>query len=205
MNERFQELLPWYVNGTLSDDERQWMDGFLAEHPEARAEADWFASLKTKVQESAPAVPETIGLARTMQLIHGDQPTWSERISAFFGDFGMRPSLVLAGLALVAVQSAVMLNMLVGEKQDTVGWRANGAIEVKEGPVLKLNFKADAKEEDIRFLLLSVQGDLIGGPGQLGDYYVRVPAGGEQTSLDRLKDNPIVQTAALAPGVPPKH
>ena len=205
MNERFQELLPWYVNGTLSDDERRWMDGYLAEHPEARAEHDWFRSLRQRVQETAPAVPETIGLARTMQLIHGDQPTWSERISAFFGNFGMRPTLALAGLALFAVQSGVILNLLYGEKHETAGWRASGAIEVKEGPVLKLNFKADAKEADIRFLLLSVHGDLIAGPGQLGDYYVRVPAGEEQQSLDRLQANQIVQMAALAPGVPPRE
>jgi len=52
------------------------------------------------------------GLARAMRLIQGDRPTLGERIGAFFGNFGMRPSYAMAGLALVAVQGGVILNLL---------------------------------------------------------------------------------------------
>ena len=37
------------------------------------------------------------------------------------------------------------------------------------GPYLKVNFKADAREADIRLLLVEIHGSLAGGPGQLGD------------------------------------
>ena len=47
-----------------------------------------------------------------MRLIQGDRPTLAERIGAFFGNFGMRPAMALAGLALVAVQGGVILNLL---------------------------------------------------------------------------------------------
>jgi len=50
-----------------------------------------------------------------------------------------------------------------------------------------------------------VQGELAGGPGQLGDYYLRVPAGTEAAALARVQSAPIVQTASLAPGVPPRE
>jgi hypothetical protein len=53
-------------------------------------------------------------------------------------------------------------------------------------------------------LLVSVQGTLAGGPGQLGDYYVRVPAGKEAQAAAKLKDTPIVQAVELAPGIPPR-
>ena len=33
---RFDELLPFYVNGTLSATDRAWVDGYLDEHPTAR-------------------------------------------------------------------------------------------------------------------------------------------------------------------------
>jgi len=71
--------------------------------------------------------------------------------------------------------------------------------------MLKLNIAPDAKEADIRFLLMSVSGDLAAGPGQLGDYYVRVPAGTEEAAKKKLQGNPIVQAVALAPGVPPRE
>ncbi len=200
--ERFEELLPWYVNGTLGEADRAFVERHLAEHPEARPEVDWYQSLQLRVREAAPAVPETIGLARTMQLIRGDQPTLSERIQAFFGNFGMRPALALAGLAVVAVQSGVMLDMMYGAKENEAEIRSLRATRVEEGPLLKINFAADAKEVDMRLLLASVQGQLAGGPGQLGDWYVRVPEGRQQAALDTLKSNPLVLSAALSAGVP---
>ena len=89
MNERFEELLPWYAHGTLGAEDRAWVDAYLEQNPQARGELDWHASLQVRVRENAPTVPPTIGLARAMRLIQGDRPTWSERIGAFFGNFGM--------------------------------------------------------------------------------------------------------------------
>ena len=33
MKSRFDELLPFYVNGTLDDTDRAWVDDYLREHP----------------------------------------------------------------------------------------------------------------------------------------------------------------------------
>lgn len=203
--DRFNELLPWYVNGTISDEDRAWVDTHLSSHPEAQAELAWYRSLQTRMHDNAPAVPTTIGLARTMQLIRGDQPSFSERVTAFFAGFGLRPTAAFAGLAVVAVQAGFILTLLHEPKDDTEGIRARGTIVVTEAPLLKLNFAPDAKEADIRMLLMSVRGDLAAGPGQLGDYYVRVPAGTESVSLAALRANPIVQAATLVPGVPPRE
>lgn len=205
MNERFEELLPWYVNGSLGDEERAFVDTYLKEHPEARSELEWYRSLQKRVQENAPAVPATIGLARAMRLIQGDRPTMAERISAFFGNFGLRPSYAMAAMAILAVQGGVILNLLgdVNDNADEI--RALRAVRVEEGPMLKISFAPDARESDIRMLVVQVQGELAGGPGQLGDYYLRVPAGSEAAALARVQAATIVQAAALAPGVPPRE
>ncbi|MDM0115694.1 hypothetical protein QTI66_26325 [Variovorax sp. J22R133] len=205
MNERFEELLPWYANGSLGAEDRAWVETYLQQHPEAQRELDWYRSLQARVQENAPAVPATIGLARAMRLIQGDRPTFAERIGAFFGNFGMRPSYALAALAVVAVQGGVIMNLLGSVRDNESEIRALHAVRVEEGPMLKVSFAPDAKETDIRMLLVQVQGELAGGPGQLGDYYLRVPAGSEAAALARVKTAPIVQAASLAPGVPPKE
>jgi hypothetical protein len=205
MNERFEELLPWYANGSLGAEDRAWVETYLEQHPEARSELDWYWSLQRRVQENAPTVPATIGLARTMRLIQGDRPTLAERVGAFFGNFGMRPSYAMAALAIVAVQGGVILTMM-GEARDNADEiRAMHAIRVDDGPVLKISFSPDAKESDIRLLVVQVRGELAGGPGQLGDYYLRVPAGSETAALASVKAAPIVQAASLAPGVPPRE
>lgn len=212
MDKRFNELLPWYVNGTLNAEDRAWVDHYLAEHPAARAEVEWHQSLKAQIHESAPKVPATIGLAKTMLLIRGDRPTLAERIMGFIGGIGtgpvaafsMRPALALGMLAVIVAQGGVIFNMMQHADEDAMQIRALQAVRVDEGPLLKVNFAPESKEADIRLLLVSVEGTLAGGPGQLGDYYVRVPAGKEQQFADRLKSSAIVQSVALAPGLPPR-
>lgn len=205
MKQRFDELLPWYANGTLGDEDRAWVEKYLEEHPQARAELDWYRSLSRTLHDSAPAVPETIGLAKAMTLIRGDRPTFAERMSAFFAALGMRPATAFAGLAIFAVQGGVILNMMDAARDDASEIRALRASTVEEGPMLKLNFAPDAKEAEIRHLLMSVQGRLAGGPGQLGDYFVVVPHGKEAAIAEQLKSNPIVAAVSLAPGLPPRE
>jgi hypothetical protein len=204
-NERFEELLPWYANGSLGAEDRAWVDAYLEQNPEARSELDWYRSLQLRVRENHPVVPATIGLARAMQLIKGDRPTLAERVSAFFGSMAMRPSYAMAALALVVVQSGAILSLLGSAREDAQEIRALHAVRVEEAPMLKINFAPDAKEAEIRLLVVQVQGELAGGPGQLGDYYLRVPAGSEAAALARIQSAEIVQAASLAPGVPPRE
>jgi len=206
MNERrFDDMVAFYVNGTLSSEDRAWFESYLSAHPEAASEVEWYRSLQRRIHDNAPAVPATIGLAKAMTLIRGDRPTFAERVSAFFGFLGMRPAMALAGLAIIAVQAGVILQMYNATEDSAGEIRALKASVSKEGPMLKINFAPDAKEADIRHLLMSVQGTLAGGPGQLGDYFVVVPAGKEAAVADQLKSNPIVQAVALAPGLPPRE
>lgn len=196
--DRFNELLPWYVNGTLDEADRVWMEQHLAEHADARDELAWFRSLQTHMQQDVPAVPQTIGLARTMHLIRGDRPTLAERVTGFFASLGMRPSLALAGVALMAVQGGVIHQLMQREPDDTASIRAVGPGQVDPSAVLKLNFVPGTREVDIRLLLVSVQGNVISGPGRLGEYFIRVPQSTEAASLEVLKANRIVGSVAQA-------
>ncbi len=202
--ERFAELAPWYVNGSLSAADRTWVDNYLTQHPEARAELAWFQSLQTRIRESIPEVPATIGLNRVMQRVRADQPTLMQRLGGFVASLSMKPAMSMALAAVVLVQGGIIVNMMKGAQDDESEIRALNAQAVTEGPLVKVNFAPDAKESDIRMLLVSVQGTLAGGPGQLGDYYVRVPAGKEAAAAAKLKGVAIVQAVELAPGIPPR-
>jgi hypothetical protein len=205
VKEHFDELVPWYVNGSLGAEEREWVDRYIAEHPEARAEVDWHHALSQSMKKSALAVPETVGLAKTMALIHRDRPTFSARVTSFFTALGVRPSVAFAGLAVIALQGGMILSLLNPPADDVEGIRTGRVMPTDNRPMLKLNFKPDAKEAEIRHLLMSVQGHLAGGPGQLGDYFVVVPAGKEAAAVRQLESNPIVASVTLAPGLPPRE
>lgn len=205
MKTRFNELLPWYANGTLGESDCAWVDRYLTEHPEARAELEWYHSLAARLQESAPVVPETIGLAKALALINRSQPSFAERVSAFFASFGIRPAIAFAAAAIFAVQGGVIVNLMHSAGDDASEIRALRASVTDDGPMLKINFAPDAREAQIRHLLMTVQGRLAGGPGQLGDYYVIVSKGKEEQIARQLRSDPIVMAVTLVPGLPPRE
>jgi hypothetical protein len=205
--DRFEELLPFYVNGSLQGEDRAWIERHLAEHDDARRALEDCRVLQAQVARSLPQVPETIGLDRVMARIRAEQPGWFDRIAAALGlGGGLKPAAAFAAMGLVVVQAGVIVSLVTGTRDDddVGGLRAPRATAVDEGPLLKVNFAPDAKESEIRHLLVAVQGRLAGGPGQLGDYYVAVPAGREAALAEQLKRSPIVQAVSLAPGLPPR-
>jgi len=213
-NTRFDELLPFYVNGTLPAEDRAWFESQLADDAAARAELEACRAMQAQVAQSLPQVPATIGLDRVMQRIRADQPSWQQRLASLFergfgGVFdrlGVRPAPAFAGLAIIAVQAGVIVALMQPAADDAPGgWRAPKARVVTDAPMLKVNFAPQAQEAEIRHLLMAVQGQLAGGPGQLGDWFINVPAGRETAALAKLQQSPIVQAVALVPGLPPRE
>jgi anti-sigma-K factor RskA len=218
MKARFDELLPFYVNGTLKAEERAEVEAWLRDHPKAEAELRWYQSLSAKLKEDVPAVSSEVGLERALQRIRAERPLLQaarraptpsllERARGWLASLvpqnALRP--VLAGaLAVVAVQVAV-IGGLVGQRDDSSEIRALKAAVTEHGPYLKVNFKADAREADIRLLLVEVRGSLAGGPGQLGDYYLRVPETRFDESERKLKQSGIVEQVAVVDALPAKQ
>lgn len=217
MRDRFEELLPWYANGTLNETDRAWVDEYLRTHPSAAGQLRWYESLQARLREDAPQVSNEIGLDRALARIRAEGPTpraatsgrqsrgsWFDTLRDWFAALTPQPMLrpALAGLAVLAVVQGIVIGQLAGEA-DTTEIRAmkpGGAAE--SGPLFKVNFKADAREVDIRLLLTQVQGELAGGPGQLGDWYVRVPADRFAAAESHLKGSAIVDGVAIVDAVP---
>ncbi len=220
MKTRFDELLPFYVNGTLAEAERTWVDSYLREHPAAAAELGWARSLQSRLLEDVPAVSSEVGLERAMARIQAEKPPakrprqaatlaapkgllarLGEWVSGILPQPVLRPAFVGA-LAVLAVQTVVIVH-LVGEREDdSTQLRAIQGSVVEKGPYLKVNFKTDAREADIRMLLVEVHGSLAAGPGQLGDYYLRISAEQLASATSRLKQSPIVDEVATVDALP---
>jgi GrpB-like predicted nucleotidyltransferase (UPF0157 family) len=216
MKSRFDELLPFYVNGTLTEADRTWVEDYLREHPRANSELAWYRSLQARLRSDVPAVSSEIGLERAMQRIRSDsaqtQPArraassslqrLADWLRAALPQPMLRPALVGAA-AVVAVQTVAIVQLMNQRDDELSQVRALQVGNVAEkGPYLKLNFKPDARESDIRMLLIQSNGTLAAGPGQLGDYYVRVPTAQVAALADTLKANPIVDGVAVVDALP---
>jgi hypothetical protein len=216
MKSRFDELLPFYVNGTASADDRVWIEHYLREHPLAANELNWLRSVQVMTQEEAVPVSSEVGMERAMQRIRAERAqaapapssvstSFVERTRDWLSRMIPQPMLkpALAGaLAVIALQ-AVVITAMVGERDDTSLIRTAPQVNVAEqGVFVKVNFRPDATEADIRMLLLDVQANIASGPGQLGDYYVRVPAWQVDAVTALLSASAIVEGAAVVDALP---
>src|SRR5579871_315178 len=170
MNDRLAELLPWYVNGTLDPADRAWVEAEIARDPAGAAEARWLESLQARIRENQPAVAANVGLDRAMARIRAEaasqvrqsgrtaargatQPGALARLAEWFSGLSMRPALGAAAAIVIVVQAGVMISM----------FRANGELnnEIRAvrpsiaPPVqyLRVTFKPDAREEEIRLAI----------------------------------------------------
>jgi hypothetical protein len=207
------------VNGSLSQEDRQWDDDRLRESPQARALLEWERSLRDGIGADAPQVPDSIGLARTLQRIESEaaaKPTnrlmsWLGRLGIVVppdssarggGGFAMRPAFALALVGVVVLQFGVIGAGVLRSDADVTEIRSDRVVPVADGPLLKLSFTPSATEADLRFALLAVRGSLVGGPGQLGDYYIRVPKGTEVAAQAALQTQSGVASVETVPGLP---
>ena len=217
--DRFDELLPWYVNGTLMNGDRMWMDEFVRLHPEAASELCLQQTLQTTLREDAPAVPADIGLDKLMQrlrqesrVVHtrGFLARFKDALGRFFAGFQLTPAMATA-FAVILVQAGVIGALMLG------GGTREGDLEHEyaqirsiepsvalEGPFLKINFKPDARESDMRFALVSVGGTVVAGPSQLGDYFVKVPATGIEAASNQLRSSSLVESVVVVQSLPNK-
>ena len=214
MKEKFDELLPFYVNDTLDEGDRAWVDAYLREHPKSAAELQWYRTLQETMKRDAPAVSAEVGLDKVMARIRAERapsrapaqqaPSFGQRVRGFLASLTPQPLLrpVLAGALAVGVVQGIVIANLATKPDESSEIRAHRPTVVDPGPFLKVNFKADAREADIRLLLVEVDGSLAGGPGQLGDWYVRIPEARITAAADKLKTSAIIDGVARVDALP---
>lgn len=210
--QRFDELLPWYVNGTLAKADRQFVENYLRENPQAQTELHVTQALRIQVRESVPAIPADLGMEKLLHRVRGEKalmrkpvqaPTLSARLSAFFGGFKFTPAFAGAA-ALVVVQGLVIggLMMQLGDTEESLKRAEYRALNVAPGaaastPLLRISFTAEAREADIRAVLQRLGGTFVGGPTNFGDYLILVdPARIEELSALAAK-TPVVANVTI--------
>ena len=217
---RFDELLPFYVNGTLDEADRAWVEAYLREHPQAAAELDGCRTLQQRIRADVPPVSSEVGMERALARIRREgpapqlprraaQPSLLQRLGDWVATLVPQPVLkpaFAAALAVVAVQGVVIVQM-AGEHDDEASMirSAPPTVVAEQGPYLKVNFKGEARESDIRLLLVEVNGSLAAGPGQLGDYYLRIPAAQADAAAARLRTSTIVDAVAVVDALPARQ
>ncbi len=202
MDEKFEDWLPWYVNGTLGAKERTEMDRYLAANPEARSEALLFERTAEAMSRDADRVPTDLGLAKTLaknsahranRKSGDDAANWYEAAKRWLGTSWLQPAFVLS-ITLLGAQSL----WLIYDRSDHP-MRGQSATELRvrsdQVSFLRVSFMPTATEGEIRLLIAGGRAKIVSGPGDNGEYLIAVPNIDAVRLLDTLRNSRVVATA----------
>jgi anti-sigma factor RsiW len=165
MTEHPSEILPWYVNGSLNDAERELVKTHLATCAACQEEVVALESLQRNVKcmDSDAQSPGELGLARLKRRLRSETDTAETQSPRRW----LRPTLA-AACVMIVLQAGLIWNMNHESRQD---------MQLLSGPVaadIQVRFASHASEEQIRLLLQSIHGQIVDGPSALAIYHIRI-------------------------------
>lgn len=203
-------MLASYVNGTLPDDERREVERQLSANPEYQQELAFQETLQRLIRNGVPPTPPDFGLEKALARIRTNpvpakppkpisEPGWLAR---FLG-IGYPPRLVYAlGLLVIVVQTGVIGRLALEDGGGYSETRARSTVAPAAGPFIKVSFKPEATEAEMRFLLVGIGGSIVGGPSQLGDYFLFLDSKRTDWAAQQLRQSAIVDAATVIATLP---
>ncbi|MEX1200244.1 MAG: hypothetical protein WEB02_05585 [Methylophaga sp.] len=182
--EDIELLMPFYVNGTLSDGEQQQVEAALETDQALQDDKDFLQRLQAEVKSMPDAAnsPGEFGLKRlqnsltVQKKVRNSTQKW--RLAAIAASF------------LLVVQTTTMVMLTPGPD----GYRQAGGEQT--GQLLLVTFQPDATEAQIRELLLNQQLSIVEGPSALGIY--TLSAGSDPVAVSsRLEQSDIIDSVQL--------
>ena len=179
-----QELLPWFVNGTLAAAEAAPVAAHLAQCSRCQADAAALAAVR--------AVPIDVdsgdSVERGWAALRGRldaRPTETRRSS---GRPGWKPSLQIA-LAAQAFVMLILVGALIATTTRNEPYRALGSAPAAIEANALAVFRADATEQQMREALRAAGARIVGGP-TISDAYLLRMADLQPETLARLRAQP---------------
>jgi len=202
-------LLPWYVNGTLTAEERRSIEDHLVACPVCPKDLLMLLKVQAGLRRELAGAPEpsaalwervrnqvgesTASQARTVPsgARAQDRTAW-----AWIGDLlgpVLRPGWALAALLCMAVQAALIVGLLVkgpvkaGPEYGTLTGPPTSGQPLGPRVRLRVAFVEQAPERAIRIVLEEVQATIVDGPSAAGFYLIDVPLlNGAERSRDQV-------------------
>ena len=181
--DRFDELLPWYVNGTLDAAGRAWIETQAEASPKLaallRAELGAASALRQATAQATATTPDEDDQDHVMLLAriraeraHAAPPRRARQAPqapAAWMTSALRPTLFAGMAAALCIQAGVIVWMAVRPGQVVGTLHSEVVTEMR---TLRVTFKPEASETQIRTLLVGASARIVGGPTQLGEYWV---------------------------------
>jgi anti-sigma factor RsiW len=196
-----EELLPWYVNGTLEADERAELEAHLAQCLRCRRELDAQRALQAVLASEESDVAVGGALARAHARIDRLESGWRPGASGawFLRGWRSTPPWVRVALLGQLVLVLVLAIAFIDERGAPQLYRTLGAPSGPVAGVVRLTVVLEnaAEEEDLRADLAGIGMRIVSRRN--GDYTLEVPAERGAEALRKLRASAVVRSVDLVP------
>jgi hypothetical protein len=195
---RCWNLLPWWVNGTLSPDQASGVEQHLAECPVCTAEANVQRTLQLQLRDGDPVsiAPQSAWQKMAERLDSEDE-------ALARGHFKSRPKIAGVWPWAVAAQTLLIVGLTTAVWQQSSSpdfattqsdamlqpnyeTLTSTAATVAIGESMRVVFRRDAPVAEVNALLRQLPAQIVAGPSEAGVYTLAVPVANPSTA-DRKK------------------
>lgn len=186
-----QDLLPWFLNGTLEGAELERVEAHLAECTECREEL----AAERRLASAVKGAP--IGSRTDWQRIGGrlegtarpnrprSSPLWQKHVPLSW--------LVASQLAAAAAIAVVAIS-LPPHRSEPI-YRALGSAQTVRSANVIVQFQPATRVGDMQSVLQSVDARLVDGPTTTGAYLLQVDQSTRSRAIDQLHHNKAIALA----------
>ena len=223
VHETCWEILPWYVNGSLQEEERLRVEQHLATCPYCRQEVTSLQQFQDRLLEyDASAQQQALAFNRLMQRIKqpgaavpdsGSQPTGKTGINNRLATLwsALRQSN-MAYAVTAALLAGVVVGLLIPQQTDQRIYTTLSATQPYQEGRLSVHviFKPQTPELEIRKLLHHYHATVIAGPGTNGIYTLAIDKRSlsepqQRALLETLRQHPAITWASALPVANGEH
>jgi hypothetical protein len=184
---KVQELLPWFVNGSLNEGEQSLVDSHLPGCEVCRTAVEQLIAVSARFNVADEMRMEEV--SRAADAFVKRLPPRSKRLA---GSAWRQPALAVCGAFVIG-----LVIWFAFPNEDRFRALSRTSVESAVGPVIQIVFSPEATEKAIRGILLHDGNRVLSGPSRQGVY--RVALGEGQRSdifVARLRRDPDVIFAA---------
>ncbi len=200
-HQKMQELLPWFVNGTLQGEEVVQVEEHLSACPACRSEVECLRVLQSDYRASELPPEAQAALAKLRPRLDEAAPSRPPR--RVVGRTAVLPVLIPAWVKLAMAAQFVLVFGLGWEVMQTdrtgLAYHTLALAGAPERPAgsLVVVFDPGAVQRDVARILRDCGCRVVDGPTASNGYVVAVPDAGLNAALARLRAEPVVVLAEL--------
>ena len=197
------ELLPWFVNDTLDDQERARVERHLADCIACKQDLADLRELQSLYADEPVDLAASAGLARTRRRIEQTESNRQPRQRSQGVDVQSRRTrywwgaMLIAQAVIIVLLSAAFLTRPEPRYYHTL---AASPAAAKKAAALVVVFAADRPEGEIRDLLRGLHARIVDGPSAEGAYTLEVAAEEAERALTELRRRTWVRFAEPGAG-----